>query len=247
MEEQTLTDEQIARESFSELYPGKEMDFVPSIVYTGKIKDYNASIMHYRLEKRLVFRLGKKWIGISPEIKKGLFQELMVKMLSRKKKFTGTTINMELYNIFIKKLHISIPKTKSEPLLSESFDRVNEKYFSGLLEKPNLAFGGSSFRKLASYNYQNDTICVSSIFQECSPEMLDYLMYHEMLHKRMKFSYKNGKNYHHTRIFRQMEREFADSEIIEKALQDYVRKKKTENRISEREKRGFLRTLFDFR
>ena len=57
------------------------------------------------------------------------------------------TQNMEMYNSFIKNLHKYVPKTESDPLLESSFNRINDRYFNGLLEIPNLKFGQRSFTK----------------------------------------------------------------------------------------------------
>jgi hypothetical protein len=48
--------------------------------------------------------------------------------------------------------------------------------------------------------------------------MMDYVMYHEMLHKKHKFSSKGSRIMHHTKEFRSSESAFPNSEIIEKRL-----------------------------
>jgi predicted metal-dependent hydrolase len=133
------------------------------------------------------------------------------------------TQNMELYEIFLKKIHIAVPKTKSDPLLKESFERVNESYFYGLIEQTNLQWGKNSTSKLGSYEYGNDTITISSIFRNAPIEFLDYVMYHEMLHKKHKFHTKNGKSYHHTRKFKREEKRFRNQEDMEKRMHNFIR------------------------
>jgi len=91
-----------------------------------------------------------------------------------------------------------------------------------------MRFSGVSFRKLARYDYQEDMITVSEIFRDAKPEMLDYLIYHELLHKKMKFSYKNGKNYHHTRSFKKMEEKFENAAGLEKEFGIFIAKKRRE-------------------
>ena len=209
----------LIREAFSALCPQREFSYEAKIKYSGKFKGYNANVRLFR--NTLTFSLSKKWKTISKEIRIGLLQSLMVKLFKIKK----TTDNIEMYNSFLKYVHIAIPKTKSHPILEESFDRVNGKYFFGLIEKPNLRFGKDSSYQLGSYDYGTDTITISNLLSTASIQMLDYVMYHELLHKKHKFIDINGKSYHHTSEFRRKEREFENSELIEKELKRLGRKK----------------------
>ncbi len=202
----------LAEEAFNKLYPEKEQVYDMSVKYNNKFNPYNANVKIR--EKSLRFNLSKKWKTISKEIQIGLIQSLLLKIFKDKK----NTTNIDLYNIFMKKVHISVLKTKIDPVLEESFNRVNEKYFYGLIEKPNLIWGNNSIRKLGSYGYGSDTITISKILENVDETILDYVMYHEVLHKKHKFMSKNGRNYHHTPLFKKKEKEFEDSEEIERNL-----------------------------
>ena len=199
---------------------GKDPDKKILIKYSGHFKGYNASISSRG--NVIVVRMSRQWKNIDNEIKIGLIQELLVKLLNLKK----NTHNIEMYNNFIKNLHWGIEKTKKEPLLLDSFNRVNKKYFDSMIEAPNLVWGSESKRKLGSYDYGTDTITISTIFKETKTELLDYIMYHELLHKKHKFKAKNGRSYHHTSKFRKEEKQFENSEEMEKKITHFVRKKK---------------------
>ena len=94
---------------------------------------------------------------------------------------------------------------------------INDKYFLGLIELPNLKFGKNSFTKLGSYSYASDTITISSALKH-DFELLDYVMHHELLHKKHQFNSKNGRSYHHTALFRKKEKEFENAGLMEKRL-----------------------------
>jgi len=188
------------------------------IKYSGKFKGFNANVRLYK--NSLTFGLSRKWKNVSKDIKIGLLQSLMVKLF----KIKTYTDNIELYNSFLKNVHIAIPKTRSHPILEASFERVNNKYFLGLMEKPNLRFGKESKTQLGSYEYGTDTITISSLLKYQETRILDYIIYHELLHKKCKFTDKNGKNYHHTSEFREKEREFENNAIIEEKLKKLARK-----------------------
>ncbi len=135
-----------------------------------------------------------------------------------------TTLNMQLYDDFIKGVsEVTVSNGSSDEKLESSFNRVNEKYFLGLIDKPQLEWGTDSFRKLASYEYHTNTITVSSLFSEAPERLLDYLMYHEMLHKKLKFSSSNGRTRHHSSEFRRMEHKFEGSGTIEEELNAFIR------------------------
>lgn len=207
----------LIEKSFRLLYPEKEFNYKAKLKYSGRFSDYNA---HIRLQGNVLeLGLSKKWRQISEEIRIGLIQELMLKLFKGKK----NSMYIDLYNNFIRKLHISIPKTKSHPVLEESFNRINEKYFYGLVETPNLEWGYPSKTKLGSYDFKNDTITISKVFSKLDPVLLDYIMYHEILHKKYKFKNKNGKNYYHGCEFRRKEKEFEGHREIEKLLNKKLR------------------------
>ena len=109
---------------------------------------------------------------------------------------------------------------------------MNERYFLGTVQIPNLAFGQRSFKKLGSYTYGSDTITMSTIFKdidEKDQELLDYVMFHEMLHKVHKFRSKNGRSFHHTPIFKHAEQQFDNYQGMESRLSSFVRKKRVKN------------------
>jgi hypothetical protein len=212
---------ELINEAFSSLYPDKPFSYDAHIQYSGKFRGFNANVKFSRQTNVLIFNLSKSWRKVSSEIKIGLLQCLMVKLFKTKNK----TENMEMYASFLRHVHIAIPKTKTHPVLEESFERVNSKYFNGLIERPNLRFGKDSKRQLGSYEYGTDTITITSLLEQSEPEILDYVMYHELLHKKMKFYDKNGKSFHHTSEFRAREKEFENSALIEQKLKRIGRKR----------------------
>ena len=208
----------LAEQAFNELFPEKNLEeYQFEIKYTGRFKPYNANVRCRR--NSLQFNLSKKWRTISKDIQIGLIQGLMLRVFKEK----NNTINMDLYNYFMKNLHISVQKTNTDPTLEKSFDRTNEKYFFGLLEKQNLAWH-NSIRRLGSYEYGSDTISISRVLLEDSG-LMDYVVYHEMLHKKFKFNSSNGRTCHHTREFKEMERKFENSMEMEQRIKGIGRKR----------------------
>ncbi len=225
----------IVEQAFKELYPEREFQFSSSIKYSGKFKPYNANVR--RVGSNLTFSLSRNWKQVSNEIKIGLIQELLLRVMREKSRIRTTS--MDLYNIFIKKADIAAPKTRIDPFLEASFDRVNDKYFNGMIDKTNLVWHDSS-RRLGTYEYGSDTISITKPLMEADQDMLDYVMYHEMLHKKCKFVSKNGRNYHHTSHFRSKEKEFENQKEIERKLK-YLRVPRRQRKHA-----SLLRRLFYF-
>jgi len=214
----------IIERAFRELYPDRKFNYSCSLKYSGQFKPYNANIKcGYG---HLQVKLSKEWKKINQEIKIGLIQSLMKKLWKTK----NSTANINFYHNFLKKVHLITPKVKNDFVLEQSFNRVNEKYFSGLMDQSNLIWGRESLRKLGSYDLQSDTISISSVFRDYDSRILDYIMYHEMLHKKFQFNYKKGRTYFHTKEFKKAEKQFKDGEMMEKEinnfLKNYKRKKK---------------------
>ncbi|MEM4336682.1 MAG: hypothetical protein QXG86_01635 [Candidatus Woesearchaeota archaeon] len=207
-----------ARKAFELLYPDKKAEI--NVVYSGKLRNYGAKVSYNQNKTKFDFILNKKWESVDEDIKIGLVQSLLLKIFRDKK----TTFNVDLYNNFVKHLHIAIPKNKIDPLLYKSFNRINEKYFLGLIEMPNLVFGKSSLRTLGHYDYKTDTITISRILNK-REDLIDFVMYHEILHKKHKF--KPGlNNRYHTLTFREEEKKFENYEYWEKELENFLRKKR---------------------
>jgi hypothetical protein len=210
----------LIRKAYSELYPDKEISFEAKIRYSKAFKGYNANVKYTRDMKKFEFRISYTWKEISDEIKIGLLQSLFNKVYGTKIK----TINQDLYEIFLKKLPKLTSNTESDPVLEDSFNRVNQEYFEDIMDMPNLVFGGKNFHTLGNYNYVADTIMISSLLKK-DLHLLDYVMYHELLHKKFNYRRSGTRNYHHTKEFKDWEKKFND-EDIEKKLQNFIRRER---------------------
>ncbi|MAF99286.1 MAG: hypothetical protein CMH61_01610 [Nanoarchaeota archaeon] len=230
----------LIQQSYHRLFPDKLFPYQSFLNYNKKLGDFNANI---RLKHQVLeIRMNSKWKDIDDEIKIGLIQHLLLKILKNKQ----TTSNIELYHSFVKNIPVLTPKNNIDGQLLDSFSRVNEQLLSGQLELPNLQWGQETFRKLAHYNYHNDTITMSSLFKDASNEIIDYIMYHEMLHKHLQFTSKNGRSSYHTPQFKRMERMYPNHSLIEKRITGIVRQKKGMTKRRPKQKtwlQSFLRKI----
>lgn len=112
--------------------------------------------------------------------------------------------------------------------LDQSFQRVNQAYFQGSLAQPHLAWSGRlTHRKFGHYQWDTDTIVVSSsLDQERVPEMLvDYIVYHELLHKKLGARQGEHNRIAHTQEFRKVESRFREIERARKLLTQIAKKR----------------------
>lgn len=229
----------LIQESFQRLFPEKEWKYLSEIEYNRRLSNFNANISMRHQKIKVNFNL--EWKDIDDEIKIGLIQHLLLKIFKKK----GNTHNIDLYNNFVRNIDILAVKDTFDPVLEKSYNRLNTQFFDNTLEKPNLVWGKESFRKLASYNFHNDTITMSTIFKGGKQEMLDQVMYHELLHKFFKFGHKDGRNSFHSPEFRRAERKFPSFHEIEIEIGQLIRTKKRMKTINENKERK-NGSLWDF-
>jgi len=111
--------------------------------------------------------------------------------------------------------------------LAESYLRVNQKYFSGKLEKPHLVWNKRlTRRKFGHYQEDINTVMVSiSLDHPRVPEfVIDYVMYHELLHFQLGANLINDRRYTHTPEFKRKEQEFPGIKEAQKFLNKLSRR-----------------------
>lgn len=96
--------------------------------------------------------------------------------------------------------------------LGEIFERVNGAYFDGGVARPVLVWSrGASRRTFGRYEPAPDRVTLSRALDcaDIPAFVVDFVMYHELLHKRLGVGVANGRQRAHTRAFREAERKFA--------------------------------------
>ena len=112
--------------------------------------------------------------------------------------------------------YLSIPRgsfsTGKHHDLEKSFNRVNKYLFSDKLIKPHLVWNNRlTRRKFGHYQEGTNTVMVSiSLDHPGVPEyVIDYVMYHELLHQKLGARLRHNRRYTHTPEFKKKELDFS--------------------------------------
>jgi hypothetical protein len=123
--------------------------------------------------------------------------------------------------------------------LDEVFDSLNFWYFGGRLQKPTLTWSPrKSYHILGHHDSTHDTVSISrSLDSKIVPRfVVEYVLFHEMLHIAHPTVHHNGRRYHHTPAFRRDERRFTHFRQAERWIEENIGKlrraaKKSQNRL----------------
>ena len=95
--------------------------------------------------------------------------------------------------------------------LDEIFDDLNQRFFDGLLAKPRLTWSPRrSRRMLGHFDPAHNAIVISRLFDSAKTPryLVEYILYHEMLHLKHPVEYRSRRRCVHTKEFRESERKF---------------------------------------
>jgi hypothetical protein len=112
--------------------------------------------------------------------------------------------------------------------LENCFHRVNQEYFQGRMDKPHLVWSQRlTHRKFGHYQWETDTVMVSrSLDDQRIPEMVvDFVIYHELLHKKIGFKQTNQNRIAHSPEFRLAEEQFQNVKEARHYLNHLSKKK----------------------
>lgn len=117
--------------------------------------------------------------------------------------------------------------------LGTAFDRVNQRYFGGGMDAPDLYWSGrQSYRKLGHFDPFTDSIMIASTLDSADvPQAaLDFVMFHELLHKQHGIDWSGDQARAHTPAFRRDEKRYPDKDRIEKLLSQLCATQRRSNR-----------------
>ena len=115
--------------------------------------------------------------------------------------------------------------------LDSIFDTINRDYFSGSIPKPSLTWSArKTYRILGHHDATLDHITISKSLDSIDVPryVVDYVVFHEMLHIYHPTKHINGRRYSHTPAFKRDEQKFQHYAQAEKWIEQNIRKLKRE-------------------
>ncbi len=103
--------------------------------------------------------------------------------------------------------------------LDDLFDKLNYRFFENRLENPQLGWSlNKSYSRLGFYTAEKNLLVISRIFdsKKVPQEVVEFLLYHEMLHIYIPVGTGKKRRIIHPPEFRRLERSFPNYERIEK-------------------------------
>ena len=143
-----------------------------------------------------------------------LLAEWIFKKVNSRKQIIAATLSDSYQEILSELDILGGIVERSEGLhhnLAQSFDRVNCTYFNGNMSRPSLAWGNTfTYRKFGHYDQIHDKVVVSmSMDRKDVPEYaIDFIVYHELLHKKLGDRWGNVRRLSHSSEFYRLEKLF---------------------------------------
>ncbi len=197
-------------------------------------------------DSKIYVRIGQICDEMPLASHKGLAYILVGKLL-RKKIPNGAR---EVYSAYVKSEAVRLKATESKRTrgrkvvtsaqgaiydLDQIFDALNTKYFAGAIPKPVLTWSAKkTYRILGHHDSTHGHITISrSLDTATTPRyVVEYVVFHEMLHIAHPTKHVNGRRYNHTAAFRRDEQKFQYYDEAERWIERNVRKLKREAKRS---------------
>jgi hypothetical protein len=113
--------------------------------------------------------------------------------------------------------------------LAEIFDRANARYFHGQVKRPKLFWSRSlTRRKFGHYDWVGDAVMISRTLDDVKVPayVVEFVMFHELLHKVLGLRWSGQRQYAHTAEFYRLEKQYPRHADAEAALQKLARQRR---------------------
>lgn len=208
----------IYSEAFSRLDPGRRPPVVDVRFYPYVGINHTIRVR----QGRVYVRIGEVCHDMPDNAHRGLADILVRKLLGKR----ASKKTAEPYENYIRSIDVRhradhsrrtrgrkvITGTRGEIYdLDEVFDSLNFWYFGGRVEKPTLTWSPrKSYHILGHHDSTHNTISISrSLDSKAVPRfVVEYVVFHEILHLVHPTVHHNGRRYNHTAAFRRDERRF---------------------------------------
>ena len=173
-------------------------------------------------DSQLDVKLSDLWQGAPAPVVEALAHILIAKMFRKEAPASASSTyrrwlnrqdvrrSMQLVKQVRGRKYVSGPEGKSWNL-ETIFEELNLKYFDGLMARPDLGWSRRPSRTtLGHYDPSHHAIILSSLMDDPAVDrrVVEYVLYHEMLHLKHPVDHRGARRRVHTRPFRDEEKLF---------------------------------------
>ena len=185
---------------------------------------------------RMLVRLSDLLEGAPPAVMEAIAAILLAKLFGRpvpagiQSRYRGY-VNSGAVRRRIQRLRRLRGRKRTGPVqgsiydLGKLFEKLNRKYFGGLLAQPGLAWSRSLSRSsLGHFDPAHRTVVISRILdrRETPPLLVEFILYHEMLHLKYPVEVCDGRRRMHSSVFRREEKKFERYQEARAALRSLL-------------------------
>jgi len=179
------------------------------------------------VNKTCQLHISEGFIAADSEINISLIQTLFIKNkddLFKIRQFNHSEAYKHIMQTLCRYTEQSSLSTKGHLYdLKRIFQRVNRQYFRNSMQPPRLIWSSRvALRRLGYYHPDTDTVTISRALdcQSVPLYVLEYVMYHELLHKKLGLKMVNSRRMAHTRQFKRLEKKFIQYQLAEKFIEN---------------------------
>ncbi|MBW4685354.1 MAG: SprT-like domain-containing protein [Komarekiella atlantica HA4396-MV6] len=160
--------------------------------------------------------INEGFINASDEVLQALVKSTLFGKSQDNTRLIRSFANSEEYSDVLLELDLIAEVSAENPQgnfynLNELFDKLNREYFAANLAKPRLAWSQiNTYRKFGHYEPAKDRVVISLTLDDANiPEfVIEFVLYHELLHKYHGAKWVQDRKIFHTKDFRVSESKF---------------------------------------
>ena len=186
---------------------------------------------------KILVRISDTFETAPPDIQRTLALILMAKLLKKKvppvaqKTYRAFVTSPKIQHLSLKTKRKRGKKLLTSPLgkhfnLNLIFDKLNSLYFHNQIRKPTLSWSQrKTYRRLGHYDTTHETIVISKSLDDANIPtcVVEYVVYHEMLHIKHPTQWRSGRASSHTPQFKIDERKFPYFEEAKEWIEQNIK------------------------
>ena len=196
-----------------------------------ELSNFEGIFLHRRYKDAIFLRVNEGFVDADDEVIEAVVANALMDRSSRGRKIVDDYIHSEEYQSVMMDLEMACGIDHVGPVglcydLRDVFATVNGEYFRGEMEQPSLTWNRTvTVRKFGHYVPSKDLAMVSMTLDDPKVRcfVVEFVMYHELLHKKHGIKWQSGRRLGHTPALRREEKTFQKYHEAEAELKKISR------------------------